>query len=191
MCENKGVFISRIFALDEDSQRSLKDMIEVVMARVTPLSAQESADEYDSHTRVNENPHDTSEDLLRSGCIFSHLLILEMCHLVITILFSGPKSLSNICRRRGSGELYICTICSFTIITILLLCMANALSDSSVRCRPRNGPDRLSRLSSTKPGSPCSCCRPRPRPQEPTQLTWPHLERQLRPLQLLLNPPSR
>jgi hypothetical protein len=71
MCENKAVFIQRIFALDHDSQSVLKGIIEQVMSRVVDYEG-EGDEDGDADVSRPEEERD-SEDLLRSQELVRHL----------------------------------------------------------------------------------------------------------------------
>jgi len=71
MCDNKGDFISRIFALDQDSQVVLKQMIESVMARVTNVT--DALSERDEFGVGSVGAGDESEDLVRAQELARHL----------------------------------------------------------------------------------------------------------------------
>lgn len=71
MCENKGTFISRIFALDQDSQVVLKQMIESVMSRVTNVT--NILSEQDEFGASSTGTGDESEDLVRAQELTRHL----------------------------------------------------------------------------------------------------------------------
>jgi len=66
MCEDKAIYISKIFELDLTSQKVLKQLIEKVMAYVEPV------DRYNNNSNSN-NSNNNNDELVRANEMIKHL----------------------------------------------------------------------------------------------------------------------
>lgn len=69
MCDDKAIYISKIFELDLNSQKVLKQLIEKVMAYVEPVDKDNSNYNNDNHNSNN----DDDDDLVRANEMIKHL----------------------------------------------------------------------------------------------------------------------